>query len=85
MKKLRFCKKIDLLDELKDYLRAIEDVDPSLDQLGYIEPGHGARGRQLWLSSSEDLKDMYSLYDNKGEILFWCYGIKPSSVVSDKR
>ena len=54
-----------------------------IEQLGYIEPGHGAKGKQRWLSSAEDLKDMYTIHENKNEILFWCTGRK--ECVSAKR
>ena len=41
--------------------------------MGYIEPGHGAKGKQRWLASPEDLKDMYTAHEGKKEILLWCY------------
>uniref|UniRef100_A0A1X7VE09 Uncharacterized protein n=1 Tax=Amphimedon queenslandica TaxID=400682 RepID=A0A1X7VE09_AMPQE len=31
------------------------DVD---GQIGYIQPGHGAKGRQLWLTSNADVQQM---------------------------
>ena len=42
------------------------------ESFGYIEPGHGARGKQRWLTSADDLKDMYSTHQGKKEILLWC-------------
>ena len=43
------------------------------DQVGYIQPGHGVRGKQRWLSSDQDLDDMYSEYLGKKEIILWTY------------
>ena len=47
------------IDDLKDTLSTV-NVASTIDQVGFIEPGHGAKGRQQWLTDSEDLKDMYS-------------------------
>ena len=41
-------------------------------ELGYIEPGCGAKGKQRWLASTEDLEDMYRVHRGKVEILLWC-------------
>lgn len=43
----------------------------SLESFGYIEPGHGSKGKQQWLASTDDLKDMYSAHRDKKEILLW--------------
>ena len=43
------------------------------DQVCYIQPGHGVRGKQRWLSSDQDLKDMYIDYLGKKEIILWTY------------
>ena len=50
-----------------------------VDNLGYIEPGHGLKGKQQWLVQDEDLVEMYTCYDGKKyrEIMLWC--IQPSS------
>lgn len=44
------------------------------DVLGYIEPGHGQKGKLRELTTDDDLKEMYVLYKRKQEILLWCYG-----------
>ena len=31
-----------------------------MENFGYIEPGHGAKGKQRWLASTEDLEGMSS-------------------------
>ena len=50
-----------------------DKVDPEIEQLGYIEPGHGLRGNQRWLNSDEDLREMYVKFCGK-EITLWCFG-----------
>ena len=51
------------------FLKDTQEID-----VGYIEPGHGSRGKLRWLSSTADLEDMYALFSsrNKKEILLWC-------------
>ena len=46
---------------------------------GYIEPGHGLKGRQHWITTTDDLKDMYKAYEGRKEVIIWCH---PS--ISDK-
>lgn len=57
-------------DLKKDVLSACNS-NLSLENFGYIEPGHGSRGKQRWLASTDDLKDMYSVHRGKDEILLW--------------
>ena len=61
IKKLRINNVFKSIDDLKDTLSTV-NVASTIDQVGFIEPGHGAKGRQQWLTDSEDLKDMYSLH-----------------------
>ena len=37
--------------------------------MGYIEPGHGLKGKQWWLLVDDDLHEMYSGFTGKREIL----------------
>lgn len=39
--------------------------------LGFIQPGHGAKGRQIQVSSDEDLTMMYEHHKGKKHILLW--------------
>lgn len=42
--------------------------------VGYIEPGHGWKGKQQWINANEDLGEMYSTYSNvEKNVLLWCY------------
>ena len=42
-------------------------------RVGYMDPGHGWKGKQHWITCDEDLKDMYKVYNSKAEILIWCF------------
>ena len=78
--KLRITGIFKSVDEIKENIvSTVQGLTSVIDQVGYIEPGHGAKGRQRWLSASEDLKDMYLQRQKKLEILFWCYKEVPSS------
>lgn len=39
------------------------------EDFGYIEPGHGIKGKPRWLLCDEDVADMYTLHDGKN---FYC-------------
>lgn len=72
---LRMNDQFALLDNLKAKLKdeCGDKVAAEIDQLGYIEPGHGLRGKQRWLNSDEDLEEMYVKFRGK-EITLWCFG-----------
>ena len=38
-------------------------------QVGYIQPGHGLRGKQEWLCYDDDIQEMYDLHPRKKSIL----------------
>jgi len=61
------------VDDLKSrVLEAFKDKLPTkLETLGYIEPGHGLRGKQRWLIKDDDLEEMYKLCTGKSEIILW--------------
>ncbi len=67
-----------LLSEYKDKL------DEPVGTVGYIEPGHGLRGKQRWLSSDDDLTEMYELHKKK-VIMLWCFRKSPHPNTSRKR
>ena len=76
VRKLPATKKFTCVEELQsDLLSLFEDeLFGQVSQVGYIEPGHGLRGKQCWLIKSEDWCDMYTSYEKKREILLWCIG-----------
>jgi len=53
-----------------------------VETLGYIEPGHGLRGKQQWLTRECDLEDMYRSLKNKKEVTIWCF--QPSNPHMEK-
>ena len=68
----------DTLDDLRDFVRSnfstsLELPDLTLVEMGYIETGHGARGRKIWLCDDEDVQKMYYEHRNKKKIMLWCY------------
>ena len=46
----------------------------SYTQLGFIEPGHGLKGKTQWLRDDNDLSSMYAMHTGKRsrDILLWC-------------
>ena len=70
------------IDDLKVYVNeAVENFDGAI---GYIEPGHGTKGKMVYLSDDEDLYEMYVVHKRKPDVLLWCYGsVKESSALTD--
>ena len=60
-------------DDLKNGLSCL--INESELAIGFIEPGHGSKGRQRWLHDDGDLKDMYDLHKGKKEIMLWCHSV----------
>ena len=57
MRKLRrFTTVKEIFKEFKDSLEIVAC------QIGYIEPGHGLKGKQRWLSHEEDIEAMYASF-----------------------
>ena len=62
--------KTQLMDSLKGHVPNKMEF-----HVGYIEPSkQGIRGKMRWIFSEEDLKDMYTAYTDKSEIILWCDG-----------
>lgn len=40
--------------------------------MGFVQPGHGWKGKQHWINDEADLEDMYSL-SKKNNIMIWCH------------
>lgn len=70
VQKLRVNRQFESLEGVKrqvsDNLK--EAVEDPICRIGYIEAGHVTRGKQRWLTTDEDLVDMYDHY-SWGEIL----------------
>ena len=75
VQKLRVNQQFESLEGLKrqvsDSLK--EAVEDPICIIGYIEAGHGTRGKQRWLTTDEDLMGMYGHYSSRGQILLWTY------------
>ena len=41
--------------------------------IGYIEPGYGIKGKQMWLVEDTDLSEMYTCFKTKHDIILWCF------------
>ena len=61
---------------------SIEDIKDQLNELlkckvadiGFIEPGHGLKGKQQTLIDDDDIEEMYDMYKRKRcGITLWCY------------
>ena len=63
----RFTSVDDIKKELSDSLH----VPTIIDIVGYIEPGHGVKGKQRWLLADSDLDEMYDIHTGKVNILLW--------------
>lgn len=68
VQKLRVNRQFESLEGVKrqvsDNLK--EAVEDPICIIGYIEADHGTRGKQRWLSTDEDLMDMYGHYSSRG-------------------
>ena len=60
------------LDELREFIGCNLPSDIAELELGYIEPGHGSKGK-IWVCSDMDLKEMYQLHKGKQQVNLWCY------------
>ena len=55
-------KKFKTVGDIKVGLAELINLSDELELVvGYIEPGHGAKGRQRWLNDDGDLVDLYQL------------------------
>jgi len=60
---------------LCDFKKRVEDEIGTIEgMIGYVEPGHGQKGKQRELSDDEDLMKMYIIHRSKRDILLWHYG-----------
>ena len=67
------------LDELtEEWKKCLKTISPS--QIGYIEPGHGLKGKQRWLCTDEDVDTTYDIYMSKTEILLGCFSESPKGL-----
>lgn len=71
----------DTLDSVKTALKQVyERVG---DSIGYIEPGHGLKGKQKWLLDDDDVSEMYAVHKNKREVMLYAFVDSPDQGDSD--
>jgi len=63
------------VDMLKESLSVFKPDAASADvcSFGYESPGHGLKGKPIWVTSLEDLDEMYVVHKMKKEITLWYY------------
>lgn len=55
-------------------------------ELGYIEHGHGAKGKKIWLNQDSDLKEMYAGAHKRNAINLWCFReVRATTVTKGKK
>ena len=82
MKIGKLCKDIkDLKEIILDNFPETELLPDDQDmEFGYIEPGHGLRGKKEWLSMDDDVTEMLQIHKDKKEVMLWCYSHKEKSL-----
>ena len=61
-------------DSLNSMKTALKQVDDHVgDSIGYIEPGHGLKGKQKWLLDDDDVSEMYAIHKNKREVMLYAF------------
>ena len=70
MKTLNYSK-FTTIEDIKDKLSEL--LKFKVAEIGYIEPGHGLKGKQQTLIDDDDIDEMYDMYKNKrcGITLWW--------------
>lgn len=53
--------------------------------MGYIDPGHGLKGKQKQLSTQDDLADMYDCVSTTNEIVLLCFVEKTKKAPTSKK
>ena len=73
VEKLMFSSKFSSIEELRSVLKSDLQFLPS--EFGFVEPGHGLRGKQRWIHAATDIEEMYNRYPGKRDFLFWCFTV----------
>ena len=80
---VRDCSKFVNKEQLEGFVK-LTFKEYQLLCMGYVEPGHGWKGKQRWLNSDNDIVELYRTYQEKTkDILLWCH--LPSTQKSRKR
>ena len=78
------------IDEMKKLILSSFPSDvpqPLVDKLefGYVEPGHGLKGKKEWIVDDDDMQEFWEKYRGKKEVTLWCYSQRPSHCKEAKR
>ena len=65
--KAKACKS---LRSLQDFISKKLSTNPKFT---CSEPGHGMKGRKIWINTDDDVKMMYEKHVTKKSVLLWCY------------
>ena len=71
--KKRFVSLTELKQKVEDEVDSIEK-----DEIGYIEPGHGKKGKKKGVEDDQDLQEMYTRFKNTSVVLWRCWSASPS-------
>ena len=77
VRKVRECVKFSSVSSLQEHLA--KELEEVVLDIGYIEPGHGIKGKQMWLVENADLSEMYTRFKTKHDIMLWCFVQKHDS------
>ena len=84
---VRDCSKFVNMEQLEGFVKSTFKEYQNYDSvlcMGYVEPGHGWKGKQQWVNSDNDVVELYRTYQEKTkDILLWCH--LPSTQKSRKR
>ena len=61
IEKLTCSYRFSLVSQLRHSITEV--ITDNFDEIGYIEPGHGMKGKKLWITRDDDLKEMYDRYN----------------------
>ena len=70
VRKLNSTEQFSSILSLKEQLT--NQFQEAIIDFGYIEPGHGLKGKQVWLVEDADVDEMYTHF-KKREITLWCH------------
>lgn len=71
VRKLPETKRFESLSELSKVIASVLKC-PEVKNIGFVEPGHGLKGKQHWLVDNNDLDDMYENFRSRS-VFFWCF------------
>ena len=78
-------KQCETLEDLRLFLTekvpsvSSEPPDFSSVDLGYLEPGHGMKGKKQWFNNDDDVNEMYAKHAGRRNIQLWAYSRVKSS------